>query len=138
MDAGYWWIKKKCSHTFYNFTIVILKQTTRCKEKTHKISCFSNLIEGHIIVTKVKPYSVAGEDEKIEVGDNPVSIDNVILFDLSPEFIAKMIKRLAGRVPITISVAKARDPKNKVYPMMVPYLKYAGIDPVIINGKTKI
>ena len=31
-------------------------------------------VEGHIFVTKVKPYSVAGEDEKVEVGDNLVSI----------------------------------------------------------------
>ena len=31
-------------------------------------------VEGHIIVTKVKPYSVAGEDEKVEVGDCIVSI----------------------------------------------------------------
>ena len=64
---------------------------------------------------------------------NPVSIDNVLLFDLSPDFIAKMIKRLAGRVPISITVAKARDAKNKVYPPMVPYLKHAGIDPVSGN-----
>ena len=41
-----------------------------------------------------------------------------------------MIKRLGGRVPISISVAKARDGKNKVYPPLVPYLKYAGIDTV--------
>ena len=61
---------------------------------------------------------------------NPISIDKVLLFDLSPEFIAKMIKRLAGRVPISITVGKARDAKNKIYPPMVPYLKYAGIDPV--------
>ena len=27
-------------------------------------------IEGFILVTKVKPYSVAGEDDKVEVGDN--------------------------------------------------------------------
>ena len=68
---------------------------------------------------------------------NPVSIDNVLLFDLSPDFIAKMIKRLAGRVPISITVAKARDAKNKVYPPMVPYLKHAGIDPVSGNIQFK-
>ena len=36
-------------------------------------------VEGYIIVTKVKPYSVAGEDDKVEVGDNLVSIDGVML-----------------------------------------------------------
>ena len=36
-------------------------------------------VDGYIIVTKVKPYSVAGEDDKVEVGDNLVSIDGVML-----------------------------------------------------------
>lgn len=92
-------------------------------------------VEGHIIVTKVKPYSVAGEDEKVETGDFLISIDNVILFDLSPDFIAKMIKRLGGRVPINISVAKARGSKNKVFPSILPYLKFTGIDPDQLEQK---
>lgn len=91
-------------------------------------------IEGLIIVTRVKPFSVAGEDEKVEVGDNLISIDNVILYDLTPEFIAKMIKRLAGKVPINISVAKVKTIENKVYPPMISYLKYAGLDPVQLEG----
>ena len=85
-------------------------------------------IEGHIIVTKVKPYSVAGEDDKVEVGDNLVSIDKNMLFDLSPEFIARMIKKLGARVPISITVAKARTSKCKVYPPLESCLRIAGLD----------
>lgn len=92
-------------------------------------------IEGHIIVTRVKPYSVAGEDDKVEVGDLLVSVDNVTLFDLSPEFIAKMIKKLGGRLPISVSVVKARGPKNKVYPPLVPILQCAGLDPRQLEDK---
>ena len=33
-------------------------------------------IEGFILVTKVKPYSVAGEDDKVEVGDNLGMVSN--------------------------------------------------------------
>ena len=42
-------------------------------------------VEGHIIVTKVKPYSVAGEDEKVEVGDCIVSIGKFIIRPLDGE-----------------------------------------------------
>ena len=38
-----------------------------------------------------------------------------------------MIKKLGGRVPIKIAVAKAKGPKSKVYPPLGPYLKYAHI-----------
>ncbi len=92
-------------------------------------------IEGHIIVTKVKPYSVAGEDDKVEVGDYLVSIDSVILFDMSPEFIAKMIKKMGGRVPISITVAKAKHSKNKIYPPLVPFLKCADLDTEALEQK---
>ena len=55
-----------------------------------------------------------------------VSIDQVMLFDLTPDFIAKMIKKLGAKVPICISVAKARTAKSKVYLPLEPYLKIAG------------
>lgn len=87
-------------------------------------------VEGHIFVTKVKPFSVAGEDDKVEVGDVIISIDNIIVFDISPEFIAKMIKKLGGRVPISLAIAKARRRTKfaEVYPPFVPYLRYCGLE----------
>lgn len=85
-------------------------------------------LAGHIIVTKVKPYSVAGEDEKVEPGDFIITLDSVILFDLSPDFVSKMIKKLGGKVPIKLSVAKAKGPKAKIYPAFEPYLRWAGMD----------
>lgn len=71
---------------------------------------------------------MAGEDDKIEVGDNLISIDGVILFDLSPDFIAKMIKKLGGKVPINLSVGKARGPKARIYPPLEPILHIAGLN----------
>ena len=94
-------------------------------------------VEGHIFVTKVKPFSVAGEDDKVEVGDVIISIDNVLVFDISPEFIAKMIKKLGGRVPISLAIAKARRRTKfaEVYPSFVPYLRYCGLEIDILQKK---
>ena len=70
------------------------------------------------------------KDDKVEVGDVIISIDNVLVFDISPEFIAKMIKKLGGRVPISLAIAKARRRTKfaEVYPSFVPYLRYCGLE----------
>ena len=49
-------------------------------------------------------------------------------FDLSPEFIAKLIKKLGAKVPIKISVAKARTANLKVYVPLLKYLEVAGLN----------
>ncbi len=92
-------------------------------------------IRGHIIVTKVKSYSVAGEDGKVEVGDNMIAIEDTILFDISPEIIAKKIKKIGGRVPIRITVAKARSRNNKVYAPLDSILRAANLDVVRMEEK---
>ena len=58
------------------------------------------------------------------------------MFDLSPEFIAKMIKKLNGKVPINMAVVKARRRHStEVYPPFIPYLRYCGLEIELLQKK---
>ena len=52
---------------------------------------------GRIVVTKVKPYSVAGEDGKVGVGDVIDEIDATPTFGRRPEDVAEIVKKCGAR-----------------------------------------
>ena len=82
-------------------------------------------VKGWIIVSKVKSYSVAGENGRVEKGDIITDIANTNTFNMAPDTVADLVRKGARR-PMRLCVVKANK-NGRVFMPMVPLLKEAGI-----------